>query len=290
MKVSCGEPSEDCIVAATMNNSKILAFCKPGDKEWSVWEGGVNYDDEESCFYLDIIFFEGSLFVLVGMEMEMGMDGIPAAGFGSSYSTCMEVGNREVMLTVIPFSVLDIILDPAVDIEDMIAREIGVLERAGRNFNLVESDGELLMVVGFVDVHFTLTVDDDDDGGGFDDGEEEEYEEEDIGFCFVYFKTSNFGVYKVGCSTKLTSIGDKMLFLSKGESVSVSAADFKGYSGNLIYFLEDGDFRFEDHDPIVARESGVFYLDDERIERSFLSSLPTECLTCWFTPHISIHG
>jgi hypothetical protein len=129
-----------------------------------------------------------------------------------------------------------------------------------------------------------------EDGGGYDDWDEEEYEEEDRAFCFVYFKTSNFGVYKVGCSTKLTSIGDKMLFLSKGESVSVSAADFKGYSGNLIYFFEDDDYSFEDHDPIVTRESGVFYLDDERIERSFLSTPPTECVMCWFTPHISIHG
>lgn len=287
MKVSCGEASEECIVAATMNNSKILAFCKPGDTEWSVWEGGgINY--EESCFYLDMIFFEEKLFVLVGMEM----DGIPA-GFGSSYSTCMEVGNREVMLTVIPFSFSDIVFEPALDIEDMIRRENGILEKAGKKFNLVESDGELLMVVTFVDVHFTVTVRDDDGGGDEeddDDGDEEEYEEEDGGFCFVYFKTSNFGVYKIGCSTKLTSVGDKMLFLSKGESVSCSAADFKGYSGNLIYFLEDDDYSFEDHDPIVTRESGVFYLDGERIERSFPSTLPTECLMCWFTPHISIHG
>ncbi|GLT72740.1 hypothetical protein SLA2020_446470 [Shorea laevis] len=271
IEVLSSDPSE-CIVAATFSRSKVLAFCKPGDKEWSVWEG---INDQQRHYYLDIIFCEDTLCALVGMEEVEG-------GF-ESYTTCMKLGNREVMVKVIPHivHVFDHAINDDFEIGD---QDSGFVEEEGSKFNLVESDGELLMVVNVVDVHFTE----------FGESEEEDEDDEEEGWGwgpvlweFVYYKTRTFEVFKIGTVpfTRVRSVGDKMLFVSQGESLSVSAADFKGFSGNLIYFLEHNDYSFEDFDPKVSRESGVFYLDDERIERSFPSTLPKQCRMCWLTPH-----
>jgi hypothetical protein len=293
--------SAELIVALLCFHYQVLAFCKPGDEKWRVWEGGNGDEEDVRCF--DIMFCEdgGTLCVLVGVKTEM------EGGSARSYTTCMKSGNREVMLKVIPFVVSW--NDFFIYLE--IGQETWIVEDGAKIISLVESDGELLVVVTFSDVHFTRfeeeeteeeTDDEDDETEDATEEEtdeeeeeiEEEEDEEEVSFDFIYLKKRRFEVLKVDFSsdtvsfTRLRNVGDKMLFLSMGESISLSASDFNGFSGNLIYFLQDIDYSCVDHDPLVYRESGVFYLDDQRMVQSFPSTHPSQSLMCWLTPHI--HG
>ncbi|GLT78033.1 hypothetical protein SLA2020_495830 [Shorea laevis] len=264
IELSSTNPSE-CIVAATFiaPPAQLLAFCKLGDKEWSVFQGLK----EKSPFYFDIRFHEDKLYALVHM-----MEG----AFATTYT--MELANREVIiLKVIPnigYRV-PLINEAFVDIGD-----IGIIEDKGLKSHLVESDGELLIVGARMDVLYSTIF------------EEEEEEEDEQLYGFIYLKTSKFDVFKIGCSrgtlpyTRLTSLSGKMLFVSESESLSLSTPDFNGFTGNSIYFLEHSNYYLQDHDPKVSRESGVFYLDDERTERSFLVSLFQRSVECVGLHHI----
>lgn len=155
--------SAELVVAVVCFHYHVLAFCKPGDEEWRVWEGG-NGGDEQGVKYFDIMFCEdgGTLCALVGVETEM------EGGSARSYTTCMKSGRREVMLKVIPFVVS--LNDIFFDLE--IGQGASIVEDGANIFSLVESDGELLVVVTVSDVHFTRFEDEETDhednetGGG----------------------------------------------------------------------------------------------------------------------------
>ncbi len=210
-----------CIVAATFREpADVLALCKPGDKEWSVFQGLKG----QSPRYLDIIFHEDKLYAL----MHKG-------AFFASYSIEL-AEKREVIFRVI---------------QNIVVPLIHTWWRRTLESHFVESDGELLIV------------------------KSQKY---------AFNKRRRFQVFKIGFGyifssirprfTRLTSMGDKKLFLSKSKSLSISGPDFNGIGGNRICFADYiNDYCLEDDDPTVSRQTReVFYLDDERP-------------MCWFSPH-----
>ncbi|KAK0583229.1 hypothetical protein LWI29_034881 [Acer saccharum] len=121
-----------------------------------------------------------------------------------------------------------------------------------------------------------------------DDNEDDEDNDDDNVIHFKYIQTSKFEVFKIDdpcvtnnkmSVTRLNNLGDRMLFVSKSGSVSVevpkSNDDLKK---NCIFFVEEEE---EDY-PTMSRESSIFYLEDERIERS----LPSINHMSWFSPNL----
>ncbi|TXG65032.1 hypothetical protein EZV62_012026 [Acer yangbiense] len=127
------------------------------------------------------------------------------------------------------------------------------------------------------------------DANDHNDDQEEEDHDGDNMIDFKYFETSKFEVFKIddpGANnnnmsvTRLNSLGDRMLFVSKLGSVSEEASEFNQLKKNCIFFVEDeeqGNYRIG-----ISRESGIFYLEDERIERCF----PSMNHMSWFSPNL----
>ncbi|KAI9182057.1 hypothetical protein LWI28_021648 [Acer negundo] len=112
-----------------------------------------------------------------------------------------------------------------------------------------------------------------------DDNEDEGDDDAIIDFNLTMLQTSKFEVFKIdypGANnnnnmsvTRLKSLGDRMLFVSKSGSVSVQVSKSNDeLKKNCIFFVEE---EFEDYPTTISRESGIFYLENERIQRSLPS-------------------
>ncbi|XP_041021657.1 F-box protein SKIP23-like [Juglans microcarpa x Juglans regia] len=100
----------------------------------------------------------------------------------------------------------------------------------------------------------------------------------------VFFKTVKFEVFRINWNgplwERLTSLGDRTLFVGGNSSLSLSTSDFPACSGNCIYFTDDycefnEEFAFGDYD------LGIFKLCDGSIE-------PLPCYRR--SSHSQIHG
>jgi hypothetical protein len=107
-------------------------------------------------------------------------------------------------------------------------------------------DDELLLVTRYVDL---------------------QYDDIDPYAPIVFYKTMRFEVFKMNWSEPLwervTSLGDRMLFIGESTSMSFLASNFRGCLGNCIYFTDDCEFydgSFGDYD------LGIFKLWDGSIE------------------------
>ncbi|KAK1575404.1 hypothetical protein Q3G72_005194 [Acer saccharum] len=116
---------------------------------------------------------------------------------------------------------------------------------------------------------------------------DEEDGDDDAIIDFDYIQTSKFEVFKIDYPsannmsvTRLKSLGDRMLFVSKSGSVSVQVSKSNDeLKKNCIFFVEEED---ENYPTTIYRESGIFYLENERIERS----LPSINHMSWFSPNL----
>ncbi|KAB1223260.1 hypothetical protein CJ030_MR2G002425 [Morella rubra] len=288
---------DECIVAATFLDCPVLAFCQPGDREWSVFEE-LN---EQPRDFLEIEFCQDTLYAV---EVE-----------GDFATYTVELTNRKLILKIIPGSRFPInnLPEEVVDESDTV-----IMKDVTQTFHLVESDGEILIVQSSVDFLITGIGEEGEDEVQEEEEEEEEAEEEEeeeeaeareeeeaeaeeeadeellevLFHSFFYQSTTKFEVFKIDCSSgnllvsNVDSLGDRMLFVStSSSSISLSARDFEGFSGNCIYFLADKNYDFSRFRPFVCRESGIFYLQNGRIERTFPSiPLPTQFRKCWFAP------
>lgn len=100
----------------------------------------------------------------------------------------------------------------------------------------------------------------------------------------VFCKTVRFEVFRMNWNEQLwervTSLGDRTLFVGGNSSLLLSTSDFPACSGNCIYFTDDycefnEEFVFGDYD------SGIFKLCDGSIE-----PLPSY----WRTSHSQVNG
>ncbi|XVF45677.1 hypothetical protein PTKIN_Ptkin02bG0226500 [Pterospermum kingtungense] len=104
--------------------------------------------------------------------------------------------------------------------------------------------------------------------------------------------TRTFYVFKMDSSSgewhRLYNIDDQVLFISSRGSESVSAKDVAGVKRNCIYFAEDAEYRkvIEARwSGLSPRDSGVFYLEDGRIEKSLpIAGSALISAVRWFTP------
>jgi hypothetical protein len=118
----------------------------------------------------------------------------------------------------------------------------------GDIYYLVNSEDELLLVTRYLDLQF-------DDADPY--------------ILNGFYKTVRFEVFRMNWSglrwERVENLGDRILFVGDNSSFSLSASDFRGCSGNCIYYTDDYcefnyDCGFRDYD------LGIFKLWDGSIE------------------------
>ncbi|KAK6253958.1 hypothetical protein QUC31_015678 [Theobroma cacao] len=248
------------VVAAIFGDEKILALCRPKDKRWTLFEGLDIADDYR---YVSISFCDGKLYALITTETDVISLQI------QTHSIKLTDGHH-VLLKLIPF--------PMFKISSLIFFEYPVGEAGLSDENwmvipyLVDSNGELLLVLKILD-----------DKGDHNDE-----------LQTPYYRVATFEVFKVEasdtlCLTRLSNLDDQALFVDGVDAISFTG---ENCSRNCIYFLEDS-FLYTDQGPkpISSPRSGVFYLNDGKIERFFPDeNIAHRVFSKWFIPNIKIGG
>ncbi|KAK4848806.1 hypothetical protein QYF36_017595 [Acer negundo] len=237
-------------VAASFRDATTLALCRPGDKSWSIFKGGVNQKEEwivkNVAFVSYLVESNGELLIVHRIKSVIGS-------------------------TIHPNN-------PSSDLLDLMIMED------------VETVAKLKRVKDGEDNYYDTNDQNDDEDHIHEDDQEEEDHDDDNMIDFKYFETSKFEVFKIDdpsannnnnmSVTRLNRPGDRMLFVSKLGSVSVKAPEFNEMKENYISFVEDeeqGNYHIG-----ISRESRIFYLEDERIERCF----PSMNHMSWFAPNL----
>ncbi|XP_028058732.1 F-box protein At4g35733-like [Camellia sinensis] len=127
----------------------------------------------------------------------------------------------------VPRKVLDI---EACFPEERVEFEKSLRDLYSSQFYLVKSIGELLIVIRYI--------------GEFVRHDGEVVRKTDIDHDLIYlYMTKLFHVYKLDLKKenweKVESLGDRILFLGRNQSTSLSALDFSEYKKNSIYFTDD---------------------------------------------------
>ncbi|EEF52805.1 ubiquitin-protein ligase, putative [Ricinus communis] len=205
------------VVIAILNQTDDLAYCRNGDKSWSLVENARSFCE-------DVIFVNGMFYAV----------------------------NKAGQIVI-----CDISSDsPRVSFMET-PRQAG-----GDMQYLVNSGDELLLVTRYLDLEY-------------------EFDHPDMEPHLIY-RTIRFEVFRLDWNgpqwLRMSTLGDKALFIGENSSLSLSATDFSGCMGNCIYYTDDYldanyDGHFGDHD------LGIFKLCDETIEplpcypRNFTSPL-----------------
>ncbi|KAK3195627.1 hypothetical protein Dsin_026937 [Dipteronia sinensis] len=278
--------SPTCIVTAIFYDRATLALCRPGDKSWTIFP---QVSENHGC--MDVLFCNGILHALVFLDDDERLE-IPLV------THTMRVGDhidddpdqdQDVVVLIklinhhISFNAGSCFVPGNENIVD--EPQLSLVTEINSAFTsyLVESDGQLLIL------HRILNY----------------------GFLFMdingenphYMKTtqlSKIEVYKVdehmssatASSTKLDSLGDKILFISQRVSLSIPAAVSTSTDSNhgdlikknCIFYLKNVDITD------MTRECGVFSCEDGRIVRLFPTSLTytRDSHMLWFSPNIYI--
>ncbi|KAL6194914.1 hypothetical protein ACLB2K_035989 [Fragaria x ananassa] len=301
--------SEECIVAATLGRftDKILVLCRPGDKEWNVFR----LTDANGTL-TNILFSCGMLYALVVSKYKMGVVATPRM---------LNFGDQSVELKLV-YDVNPNYSDIDEVVEDHGNYEVFLQEYC--NSLLLEStcNNEVLLILQRLDLFSSINninvenrgnnLEEEENGGGGNDVEEEENDkgydggdnfegEGDDGEFhidmfdednrFTYMRTSGFEIYRIdphdGNLKLVPSLGDELIFLSHGGSLSLRPSDIqsKDVGANCIYFATNNIKSFHSLETYISQEIGVFNLDKRSIQRSFPSvkvSIRSELN--WFTP------
>lgn len=272
--------ARNCIVAAAtttalyIDDELELALCKPGDTKWTIFDKETEEEDDDK-FISDILFYNGELHVLVLCKHEVISFEI--------HTKYIMVGDHDhqVILRFIPNNWMSLLptIDTIWDPEDESEHLAWILP-----YLVESSQGELLIVHKIMDTVFS-------------DGEDEEAAEGEG--VMIYKKLIRFEVFKIDPIssdtmrfTKLNSLDNQTLCVSKpSTSLSVPVAagddDIGILKKNCIYFVDDSNYV-----PNPSRGSGMFQLEDGRIQRFIPTRIPiqyypTNCMT-WFSPNLKI--
>ncbi|XP_059668208.1 uncharacterized protein LOC132313453 [Cornus florida] len=214
-----------------------LAFCRIGGTAWTVLDGaGVSY--------FDVIYFsKDQKFYALSTSYKL----IEAWDLRDAASP----KNNTIISRLPP------LVHPTMDQHQHRLRHL-----CHHDYYLVESSGELLMVVRYYSHHFK-------------DNGKQDYS--------TPRKTILFDVYKLDFVNKewllLPSLGDRALFIGINESLSVSAPDFPGLEKNCIYFTSPDAENLED-----SHDLGVFNLEDNSITPIYHYDLKIQLPSTWIIP------
>ncbi|KAE8736442.1 putative Adenine nucleotide alpha hydrolases-like superfamily protein [Hibiscus syriacus] len=231
------------LVLLCNSGEEIAYYESAGDNSWTVI-------DVSHAPYQDIICHENNLFALGDKnsvevwDLQQGRAGITKKS--------------------------DIVL-PIPD--KLLAKEDSVKGLCSSRFYLVESCGDLLLVVRFIGdyvdrVYGTL---------------QREWD------CYNDYCTISFHVYKLDCNgrkwVEVESLGDHALFLGGNQSVSVSTDSFSNCEKNSIYFTDDNWERMEDDLLYGGHDMGIYNLKDQSFKSIYeFSSAGIQPPPCWILP------
>ncbi|KAB5564864.1 hypothetical protein DKX38_004918 [Salix brachista] len=232
-----------------------LAFCRLGDKHWSIF-----LSEKHDILFRDILFRDGTLYAL-------NFDKLTVEHFN------FRMARGEVTIKAIPdWSAWRLDFEPRIEW----VHDLKILRKLLHGTCLVESiNSELLLIAQIYDTYATESDD--------------SFEEIESPY-FTYKKTSAFRIFRMdpdsGRLDEMHDLSDQVIFLAHGGSASVPAKDLAcGVQGNCIFFADNQLYSSQLHLPLVARESGTYYIDSGRIERTIPSfNLQLESRLSWFTP------
>ncbi|KAI9181448.1 hypothetical protein LWI28_015097 [Acer negundo] len=311
--------SKNCVVAATFFNQGTFALCRPEDKMWSIFRG---LDKNNS--YPDILFFNGVLYALMfseNLDITFTTHNI-RVGDGDGDR------DDDVVLKLIPHGISlraeagsCFTLNHPIDWIPLDQYETcWIAEKSILKSYLVESNGELLIIHKILnDICVIIGGDEDEDGVGngnedYEFGENNNHEHDhhhhdddehdhnegnsdsddnDYVDHFQVTQLSKFEIFRIGdpnssdidhVATRLHSLDNRTLFVAERGSISIPLTSLDdGLKRNCIFFLDDSSH----HN--LSRDSGVFYIEDGRIERSFpfrWDDRTKFCMMTWFSPNI----
>ncbi|KAL7209811.1 hypothetical protein ACSBR1_031388 [Camellia fascicularis] len=160
--------------------------------------------------------------------------------------------------------------------EERVEFEKSLRDLYSSQFYLVESIGELLIVIRYI--------------GEFVRHDGEVVHKTDIDHDLIYpYITKLFHVYKLDLKKenweKVESLGDRILFLGRNQSMSLSASDFSEYKKNSIYFTDDYWDRMDEHYEYGGHDMGIFNLGDGSIIRGIYDLRRLEPSPIWVVPN-----
>ncbi|KAJ4721035.1 F-box protein [Melia azedarach] len=276
----------NCIVAATFDVHRTLAVCKPGDKRWTAVLEEIREQDDD--FASDILFYNGELHVLTSAKTAFATHTIKLGDNDDDVIVKFIPDNFKIMFHkpgVVWYpedesGIFWITKDISIPKIVWIAKDLSVKSY------LIESDGELLIVHKTNNEIKSFSV---DDGNG-------QLVIPRV-IRFEYSQANRFIVFKIDDligsmrRTRLDNLENQILFVAESGSLCVAARDIKIGFKNCVFFLGDLNYLNSNvntnRDPYVYRESGVFYLEDGRIERTFpCTNQSVHCRMNWFSPNI----
>ncbi|KAK3195399.1 hypothetical protein Dsin_026709 [Dipteronia sinensis] len=293
LSCSCEDNSNNCTVAASFYNQTTLALCRPGDKSWRIFKDSGA--DHQRILYALIIYNDNDV----------------DAAVAETHDHSMRIGDndndQDVVVKLIPLETL--MRTSSLRIIDPIDPNIWVHEHDDNeddedNDDLNNHTRDEDEPNDNEDNHYNVDEEHDDNENDEDnddlndhnedeepnDNEDEEDDDDDTIINFNNIQTSKFKVFKIDYPsannnnnmsvTRLNNLGDRMLFVSKSGSVSVQVSKSKDeMKKNYIFFIEEED---ENYPTTISRESDIYYLENEGIERS----LPSINLMSWFSPNL----
>ncbi|KAJ6703122.1 F-BOX PROTEIN SKIP23-LIKE [Salix viminalis] len=251
------KPPSPCFLISIGMGGRILIWLSV-DSGTSI---GVSFSvKKHDILFRDILFRDGTLYAL-------NFDKLTVEHFN------FRMARGEVMIKAIPdWSGWRLDFEPRVEW----VHDLKILRRLLHGTCLVESiNSELLLIAQIYDTYATESDD--------------SFEEIESPY-FTYKKTSAFRIFRMdpdsGRLDEMHDLSDQVIFLAHGGSASVPAKDLAcGVQGNCIFFADNQLYSSQLHLPLVARESGTYYIDSGRIERTIPSfNLQLESRLSWFTP------
>ncbi|XP_062020735.1 uncharacterized protein LOC133737133 [Rosa rugosa] len=140
------------------------------------------------------------------------------------------------------------------------------------------------------DINQNPEGDEEDNNNPEDNGQQGETIDEDAPGFNAYMTTRSFRVYRTDDDNfiPLQCLGDQLFFLGDCGSFSFGVSNMKKSERNCIYFASNLMYDWEAAPKTYAsRDIGIFYLDSQRIERSFPSvEMSLRYQGTWFTPSL----
>nr|XP_011459688.1 PREDICTED: uncharacterized protein LOC105350040 [Fragaria vesca subsp. vesca] len=281
--------SSDFIVAAVLDDRKILGLCRPGDKKWSVFL--------ISNFIIDILFSSGMLYALV--RSKQNDEGVAPTRtlniplYGAEHLKLKVVFDKVFDKVELPTRTLNFskatcwsMLLESTSKEVMLIHQITgyAMKRINDGDKQINENGDNhdLNVEGDID---GVEGNTDDEGGGGDGDNEVVHENtRDVRYCTRSFRTYNIDAENNNFHM-MHFLGNQIIFCGNDGAFSLPASNIKELGNNCVYYAMNLGWEVDLPKTYISDEFGIFYLDGQNTERPFeCMKISIKCLGSWFTP------